>query len=68
MELKMEAARRRKSIAAIVRETISRRIRVGEKENTDKLIMRMRKFAKKMSQKYPNLRLSEKVIEMRYEQ
>ena len=68
MELKMEAAKRRKSVAALVREKIQKKGQEAKKPSTQRLLKDLEKFAKTMSKKYPNLRLSEKLIEMRYEQ
>jgi len=67
MELKMEAAKKRKSVAQLIRERIVKK-KTSSKKDVSKLIAEMNKFAKKMSRKYPDLRLSEKLIEMRYEQ
>lgn len=68
MELKMEAARLRKSISAIVRERVGE-VRTGEKrENTDAFMKKLNRFAKKMAKKYKGLNLTKALIDMRYEQ
>lgn len=68
MDLKMEAAKKRTSIAALVRNKIAKKKRGAKKVSVEKQILELEKFAEKMAKKYPNLRLSEKLIEMRYEQ
>ena len=68
MDLKMEAARRRKSVAEIIRKRIAKKKKVVKKASIEKQIQELEKFAKDMSKKYPNLNLSGKLLEMRYEQ
>ena len=65
MELKIDAARSRKSVAAVVRDRLGRK---SEKQNKKDLWKRINAFAKEMSKKNPGVSLSEKLIEMRYEQ
>lgn len=69
MELKMEAARERKSVAAVIRQRLSSKNsrQVREKETKD-LLVRMEKLGKKISKENPGLDLSKALIEMRYEQ
>lgn len=67
MELKMEAAKTRKSIAAIVREKVAPKTRV-KKPNTEKLMREMDELAKKMAKYTKGVSLSKALIEMRYEQ
>ena len=65
MELKLDAVRRRTSFSALVRQ----KLKVRQKMQSRKGFWeRLDKFAEKMAQKYPRTRLSEKLIEMRYEQ
>lgn len=63
MDLKITAARQRRSVAAVVREKLGV---AGTATNKEDLWERMDKFAKKIAKKYPNTRLSERLIEMRY--
>lgn len=65
MDLKMAAATRRMSVAAVVREKLGVK---DEVEDRQKFWEDLDMFAKKMAKKYPNTRLSEKLIEMRSEQ
>ena len=67
MELKMKAARERKSVAAIIRERLAGK-KTFQKKNTKKLLRELREFRKKMGKEHPGLNLSKALIEMRYEQ
>lgn len=67
MELKMEAARRRKSVAALVREKISKK-KVEKKKNVKAIMKEMDKLAKETARQNPGINFTEKLIEMRYEQ
>lgn len=67
MELKMQAARERKSIAAIVREKVSKK-RVKGKKSVEAIMKEVDKLAKETARQCPGLNLTEKLIEMRYEQ
>lgn len=66
LELKMEAARSRKSLAQVARERMTGKKKREVKQKV--LFAKIDKFAKEMSRKYPDLSLSQKLIEMRYEQ
>lgn len=66
MELKMQAAKERKSVAAIIREKMV----VDNKpktRKTDELLKRINVFAKKMAKESPGINLTEAVIRSRYE-
>ena len=65
MDLKMDAAKNRKSVAAVVRDRLGAK---KEKQNKKDLWKRIDAFAKEMSRKNPGLSLGQKLIEMRYEQ
>lgn len=68
-ELRLEAARRRKSLAAVVRERVSRKAKNSAKRKpVDKLIEELEKLAKENARQNPGISFSEKLIEMRYEQ
>jgi hypothetical protein len=67
MELKMEAAKRRTSVAQLMRERIIKKKTSGKKD-VNKLIAEMNKFAKKIAKQNPGLDLTKALIEMRYEQ
>jgi plasmid stability protein len=66
MELKMKAARERKSIAAVVREKLS-----GEKTLTDekakRLLQKMNSLREKIAKEHKELNLTKAVIDARYE-
>lgn len=65
MELKLDAVRRRTSFGALIRE----KLKVKQKTQGRKGFWeRLDRSAERMAQKYPHSRLSEKLIEMRYEQ
>lgn len=63
----MEAARLRKSIAAVVRERVSRK-KVAGKKNIKKIMRDLEKLAAENARQNPGISFSEKLIEMRYEQ
>mgnify|MGYP001582365864 CR=1 FL=1 len=64
IELKMEAAQERKSVAAIIRN----RLFVGRTRlEKDKLLKRLDSFGKKLAKNHPGLNLSKTVIDTRYE-
>lgn len=67
MELKLEAARLRKSIAQIVRERITRK-KVEKKRNVEKMMRDLEKLAAENAGQNPGISFSDKLIEMRYEQ
>lgn len=67
MEIKLEAAHTRKSVASIIRDRISKKTKKDE-VSTEKLMADMEKFAKKMARVNKGINLSEAVIKMRYEQ
>ena len=64
MELKMEAAQERKSVAAIIRKRLSSERRKLEK---GELLRRLDNFGNKMAKQHPGLDLSKVVIDSRYE-
>mgnify|MGYP001583036850 CR=1 FL=1 len=71
MELKLKAARERKSVAAIIRDKLSGKQvhkEEGQKRKREKLLKDMDKFGRAMARKHPGLNLSKALIEMRYEQ
>lgn len=65
MELKMTAARERTSFSALVRQKLGAVTEAGGK---DKFWGRWDELAGKIAKKYPKARLSDKLIQMRYEQ
>lgn len=67
MDLKMEAARERKSVAEVIREKVATKMRV-KKPDTEKFMREMDRFAKKMAKINKGKSLSDALIEMRYEQ
>ena len=66
MELKMKAARERKSVASIIREKLSENKKSASKN--DALLERMKQFSKKITKDNRGLNLTKSLIEMRYEQ
>ncbi len=66
MELKLKAAKERKSVAAVIREQLAEKKTI--KNDKNRLLERMKKFGRKLAKENPGLNLSKRVIEMRYEQ
>lgn len=67
MELKMKAARERKSVAAVIREKLRGDTMTEEKE-AKKLLDRMEKLAIKIAKESKDLNLTQAVIDARYKQ
>lgn len=67
MELKLKAAKERKSVAAVIRELLYSK-KPEHRVNKKELIERMKKLGKKIAKDHPGLNLSKKLIKMRYEQ
>lgn len=65
MDLKMQAARERKSVAEIIRKKI---VQPSSQEGTQDLISSMRKLGARIAKKHKGLDLTKALIEMRYEQ
>lgn len=65
MELKMTAARERTSMNKLVQERLGVKVKPDSRGEFWK---RLDRFAKKMAKKNPGMSLSQKLIEMRYEQ
>ena len=66
MDLKLEAAQKRTSMAKVIRDRV---IRENSRQTNVKVyLQRLEKFAQKMAKKNPGISLSQKLIEMRYEQ
>ena len=68
MELKMEAAQKRSSMADVIRTKVATKKLVKKRKNVNKLLKEMDEIAKEISRQNPGVSLSEKLIEMRYEQ
>lgn len=68
MELKLEAARKRTSVARIIRDRVIKDKPQAQKRQLEKLMQEIDKLAKKMAKQNPGINLSDKLIEMRYEQ
>lgn len=71
MDLKMKAARERKSVASLIREKLTGKEMQTEqlqKKKRDKLFKEMDRLGKKLAKQNPGLNLSKALIEMRYEQ
>ncbi len=67
MELKFEAARRRKSVAAVVREKVEKK-KVIKKIDVEAKMRELDKLARETARQNPGLNLTKALIEMRYEQ
>ena len=67
LELKLEAAQMRKSLAELVRERITAK-KVSKEEDVEIFMEKMDRFARKMAKKYKGKDFSKGLIEMRYEQ
>jgi len=68
MELKMEAAKQRLSVAQVIRERISKKSEANKNRKTEKLMKELKKIADENAKLNPGVSFSEKLIEMRYEQ
>ena len=71
LELKHEAARHRKSLAAVVRERVTQKTAKDshqKEKNVEKFMKKLDKLAKENDKQNPGISFSEKLIEMRYEQ
>lgn len=66
MELKMEALKERKSIAALIREKVS--TKAHSRKNTNSLLRELDRVAKANAKVLKGKSLSKLLIEMRYEQ
>lgn len=66
MELKLEAAKERKSVAAVVREKVANK-KPQKKVDSKKFMQRLEKLAKETRRQNPHLNLTQALIEMRYE-
>jgi len=67
MELKMEAAKKRTSVAEIVREKLKKK-KVTRKKSAEQIMKELDELAKENDRQNPGISFSEKLIEMRYEQ
>lgn len=67
MELKIKAAKERKSVAAVIRERLvsDPENRIKKREN---LVKQMQVLGKKIAKKNPGINFSQGIIDMRYEQ
>jgi len=68
MELKMEAAKKRTSLAGIVRARVQEKKNFGRRKSTQQLMKKFDKIAREIDKQNKGVSLSEKLIEMRYEQ
>lgn len=67
MQLKLYAAKERKSVAAVIRQKLTENSSV-QRKNMSQLIMKMRAFGERMAKKNKGINLSKELIKMRYEQ
>ena len=68
MDLKMEAAKKRTSVADIVRKKIEKKNKKKKKVNVEKFMKELEELARENDRQNPGISFSEKLIEMRYEQ
>lgn len=68
MALKLEAARERKSVAALVREKISRKTQAAKKTRAKTLLREIQQLARANAKYFKGKSAAEALIEMRYEQ
>lgn len=71
MELKMEALKRRESVAGLVRKAVEKIIYKEKQENKkrgEKLLKEIDRIAKRNAKVLKGISLSEELIKMRYEQ
>ena len=67
MDLKMKAAKERKSVAAVIREKLEEKQPLS-KDHGQKLLERMQKLGEKIAQENEGINFTQGLIEMRYEQ
>jgi len=68
MELKIEAAQRRTSVAEIIRERVIQKKRAKQSNRAEKLMKDIRKLAKENVKYMQGVNLTKALIDMRYEQ
>ena len=67
MDLKMKAARERKSVAMVIREKLSKR-KTQKKKKAEDLLRELKKLAEINARENKGINMTEAVIKMRYEQ
>lgn len=68
MDLKLKAARERRSIASVIRDKLSVQEERNRKEKTKKILRDIEKLRVRMEKENPGINFSEALIKMRYEQ
>lgn len=68
MDLKVKAARERKSVAAVIRYKLSSSESLIKKRKNAQLLKKMQNLAKKIAKENKGLNLTQAVIDARYEQ
>ncbi len=66
MELKMEAAKTRKSIAALVRESLAKK-KITQKKDSAVMMNNLEKLAKETARQNKGINFTKGIIRMRYE-
>ena len=64
MDLKIKAAKERKSVAAVIREKLT----IGTKVKNTSILQMMKKLGKEIEEDSKGLNLTKELIKMRYEQ
>jgi len=64
MDLKIKAAKERKSVAAVIREKLA----ISTKVKNSSILQRMKKLGKEIEEDSKGLNLTKELIKMRYEQ
>ncbi|OGH19094.1 MAG: hypothetical protein A2868_00230 [Candidatus Levybacteria bacterium RIFCSPHIGHO2_01_FULL_40_15b] len=67
MELKLKAARERRSVAAVIREKLSEEKKTNNTK-VKRLLAMQQKISKKIAKENPGINFAEGLIKMRYEQ
>lgn len=69
MDLKLEAAKKRKSVAAVVREKVTKKkVSAPTGAYVEAKMRELEKLARETARQNPGLNLTKALIEMRYEQ
>lgn len=67
MELKLEAAKTRKSIAALVRERLAKK-KISQKKDATAMMNNLEKLARETARQNKGINFTKGIIKMRYEQ
>jgi len=69
MQLKIKAARERKSVAAVIRDRLNEQsFNTDRQKHAEEMVAKMKAFGEKMAKKNKGINMSQELIKMRYEQ